>query len=109
MAAWCYVWRKSNRWMTDRVQELAEGARLAQRAAELGKDDGVALSRGGFTLAYIAGKLDDGAALIDRALVLNPNLAAAWYFSGGVRAWLSEPELSIEHLEGAMRLSPSIP
>jgi TolB-like protein len=109
MAAWCYVWRKSNRWMTDRVQELAEGARLAQRAAELGKDDGVALSRGGFTLAYIAGKLDDGAALIDRALVLNPHLAAAWYFSGWVRAWLSEPELSIEHLERAMRLSPLDP
>jgi adenylate cyclase len=109
MAAWCYVWRKSNRWMTDRAQESAEGARLARRAADLGKDDGVALSRGGFTLAYIAGNLDDGAAFIDRALMLNPNLAAAWYFSGWVRAWLSEPDVSIEHLRRAMRLSPLDP
>ncbi len=109
MAAWCYVWRKSNRWMTDRVQELAEGARLARRAAELGKNDAVALSRGGFALAYIAGNLDDGATFIDRALVLNPNLAVAWYFSGWVRVWLSEPELSIEHLKLAMRLSPLDP
>jgi TolB-like protein len=44
MAAWWYVWRKSNRWMTDRVHELAEGARLAQRATELGPGDAVALS-----------------------------------------------------------------
>jgi adenylate cyclase len=109
MAAWCYVWRKSNRWMTDRVHELAEGARLARQAAELGKNDAVALSRGGFALAYIAGNLDDGATFIDRALVLNPNLAAAWYFSGWVRVWLSEPELSIAHLKLAMRLSPLDP
>ena len=109
MAAWCYVWRKSNQWMTNRVEEIAEAARLAHRAAESGKNDAVPLSRGGFALAYIVGNLDDGAALIDRALVLNPNLAAAWYFSGWVRMWLSEPELSIEHLELAMRLSPLDP
>jgi adenylate cyclase len=109
MAAWCYVWRKSNRWMTDRVQEQAEVARLAQRAAELGKDDARALSRGGFALAYVVGNLDDGASLIDRALVLNPNLATAWYFSGWVRMWLSEPELSIQHLTLALRLSPLDP
>ena len=37
MAAWCYAWRKINGWMTDRVQEIAETARLARRAAELGR------------------------------------------------------------------------
>ena len=35
MAAWCYLWRKANGWMTDRPQEIAEGARLARRAVEL--------------------------------------------------------------------------
>ena len=43
MAAWCYIWRKMNGWMIDRAQETAEGARLARRAVELGKDDAVAL------------------------------------------------------------------
>ena len=38
---------RSNGWMTDRAQEIAETARLARRAAELGKDDAVALCRGG--------------------------------------------------------------
>jgi hypothetical protein len=26
MAVWCYVWRKINGWITDRVQEIAERA-----------------------------------------------------------------------------------
>ena len=75
MAAWCHFWRKVNGWMTDRAAEIAEGARLARRAVELGKDDAVALARGGHALAHLAGDLDSGIALIDRALVLNPNLA----------------------------------
>ena len=75
MAAWCYVWRKINGWMTDRVQEIAEAARLARRAVELGKDDAVALARGGHALGYVVGDLDSGVAFIDRALLLNPNLA----------------------------------
>ena len=85
VAAWCYVWRKTQGWVTDGAQEAAEATRLAQRAVELGKDDAIALSAGGYALAHIAGDLDDGAAFIDRALVLNPNLAGTWLNSGWVR------------------------
>jgi len=107
MAARCYSQRKSAGWVTDwRGQEVAETARLARRAAELGRDDAVALCMAGVALAFVVGDLDDGAALIDRALLLNPNLAWAWLFSGWVRVWLGEPEVAIEHLARAMRLSP---
>src|SRR5262249_19141214 len=41
MAAWCHIWRRLNGWMIDRAPESAEGARLARRAVELGKDDAV--------------------------------------------------------------------
>jgi tetratricopeptide (TPR) repeat protein len=95
--------------MNDRVQEIAETARLARRAVELGRDDAAALSAGGYTLAYVVGDLDDGAAFIDRALALNPNLAAAWYHSGVARNWLGEPDSAIERLARAMRLSPLDP
>ena len=101
--------RKASGWMTDRAQEIAEAARLARRAAELGKDDAVALCTAGIALAYVVGDLDDGAALIDRALVLNPNLAWAWLFSGWVKIWLGEPEVAIERVARAMRLSPHDP
>jgi hypothetical protein len=42
-----------------------------------GADDAVALCQAGFALAFVVGDLNDGAALIDRALVLNTNLATA--------------------------------
>jgi adenylate cyclase len=60
MAAWCYIWRKLNGWVIDRTQETSEGARLARRAVELGKDDAVALSRGGHALAWFVRDLDNG-------------------------------------------------
>ena len=109
MAAWCYFWRKVNGWMTDRAREIAEGARLARRAVELGKDDAVALARGGHALAHLTGDLDGGIALIDRALVLNPNLAAAWFLGGFLRIWRGEPDDAIERFARAMRLSPLDP
>ena len=109
MAAWCYGWRKINGWMTDRVQEIAETARLARRAAELGPDDAVALSRGAHALGFVVGDLDDAATFVDRALVLNPNLAGAWYASGWVRVWLGESDVAINHFAQAMRLSPLDP
>jgi TolB-like protein/class 3 adenylate cyclase len=109
MAAWCYIWRKLNGWVIDRAQESSEGARLARRAVELGKDDPVALSRGGHAIAWFVRDLDNGAAFIDRALELNPNLSAAWNLSGWVRAYRGELDLSIEHHARAMRLSPLDP
>jgi TolB-like protein len=106
MAAWCYARRKGSRWVVDRVKETSEAVRLARRAVELGKEDAVALSTGGFALAFVVGDLDNGAALIDRALVYNPNLAAAWTFSGWVRIFLGKHEMALEHFARAMRLSP---
>ena len=44
------------------------------------------------------GDLDSGIALVDRALVLNPNLAAAWYLSGFLRDFRGEPDMAIERL-----------
>ena len=109
MAAWCYFWRKVNGWMTDPPREIAEGARLARRAVELGRDDAVALTRGGHALAHLAGGLDGGIALLDRAVMLNPNLAAGWFLGGYLRVWNGEHDSAIEHFARAMRLSPRDP
>ncbi len=109
MAAWCHFWRKLNGWMTDRPQEIAEGARLARLAVELGRDDAVALTRGGHALAHLAGDVDGGIALLDRARLLNPNLAPAWFLGGILRALRGETDAAIEHLSHAVRLSPVDP
>jgi len=109
MAVRCYARRKVAGWMTDRVRETAETERLARRAAEVGKDDAVALCLGGFGLAYVVGDFAGGVAMIDRALVLNPNLAVAWSWSGHVRTFRGEPDVAISHQDRAMRLSPLDP
>nr|WP_255606896.1 winged helix-turn-helix domain-containing tetratricopeptide repeat protein [Phyllobacterium sp. 2063] len=109
MAGWCYFWRKVNGWMADRSQEISEGIRLTRCAVELGKDDAVALARSGHALGHLAGDLEGGIALLDRALVLNPNLASAWFLGGFLRTWNGQPDDAIDHFSRAMRLSPLDP
>jgi len=108
-AAYCHVWRKFNGGTVNFEQEMGEARRLARRAVDLGQDDAVALTFGGYTLAHAVGDVEGAAAFIDRALTLNPNLAGAWHYSGQTKIWLGEPDIAIEHLAIAMRLSPLDP
>lgn len=109
MAARCYVERKSSDWVADPAREVAEAERLARRAAEFGKDDAVALCVAGLVLAIMVGDFNDGTALIDQSLLLNPNLAVAWSHSGWLKIYLGEPDAAAEHRTRAMRLSPHDP
>jgi adenylate cyclase len=110
LATHCYCFRKSyGPWHISRELSIAETQKLARRAIELGKDDALALCCAGYALAYVVQELDDGVSFIDQALALNPNLARAWHFSGWIRIWLGNPEIAIEHLARAMRLSPLDP
>ena len=109
MAAWGFVLRKANRWMADVAQEIAEAARLARQAVDLGADDATALSGAGYALVFVAHDLDNGSAILDRALALNPNHAGALINSGWTKAFLGEPDMAIKHVTDAMRLSPLDP
>jgi tetratricopeptide (TPR) repeat protein len=46
---------------------------------------------------------------MDRALAVNPNLAQAWMLSSWLRVWRGEPDLALDHVAQAMRLSPVDP
>jgi TolB-like protein/class 3 adenylate cyclase len=109
MAARCYSQRKSSGWVTDRTQEIEQTRQLARRAVMVGWNDAVALCTAGYSLGFVVGEVEDGSALIDRAIALNPNLAGAWLFSGWIKIWLGEPETAMVHLSHAMRLSPHDP
>jgi tetratricopeptide (TPR) repeat protein len=50
-----------------------------------------------------------GAAFLERALLINPNLAVGWVTSGYVKLWLGERDRAIERFAHAMRLSPIDP
>ena len=60
-------------------------------------------------LEFVVGSPDEGEALVLRALALNPNLAWAWLFAGWIKVWFGEPELAIERISRALRLSPNDP
>jgi TolB-like protein len=105
-AASCYSNAKSHGWFSNTAEEIVEASRLARRAIEVGKDDAVALARGGWVLAHVARDLCGGASLIEHALVLNSNLAEAWQCGGWIKNWLGEPEVAIERFAHVMRLDP---
>jgi tetratricopeptide (TPR) repeat protein len=64
---------------------------------------------GRFSLGFLANELSDAIAYVDHALVLNPNLAAAWYLVGHLRIYFGDPEAGIERLTRAIQLSPLDP
>jgi adenylate cyclase len=109
MAAWCYVIRQAQGWVTDRARNVAETARLAQKAVELGKDDAVALAAGAHALAWVVHDFDASALYNDRARQLNTNLAIAWFFSGWLRVYRGEHDLAIKHFAQFKRMSPLDP
>src|SRR5262245_29298208 len=63
----CFCRRKGFGWVIDREQEVAAARRLVLRAVQSGNS-------AGYVLAYVVGDLDDGAAFLDQALLINPHL-----------------------------------
>jgi TolB-like protein len=109
MAAWCYARRKANGWMIEPLQESAEATRLARKAVTLGRGDEIAQCMGGYVLAFVAREFEEAAACMDQGLAVNPNFARAWLLSAWLRVWRGEPDLALEHVGRAMRLSPFYP
>ena len=109
MAAWCYARRKLNGWTDDQTAETSDAERLAKRAIECGNDDAVALASSGIAIGYMFDDFERAVSLMDRAQALNPNLAMAFHLSGWIRSFIGQPDLAIQHLERAVRLSPLDP
>jgi len=76
MAAWLLFGAAGEPRMADRDSEVAETARLAAAALELGRDDAIVLSRAGHALVDVVHDFEAGQRFIGRALALNPNLAS---------------------------------
>jgi tetratricopeptide (TPR) repeat protein len=106
MASYCYVQRQSFGILLDRSREMAEGAALAWRAAELGKNDAHALARAAHGISTLGQDISNGMSLVEQAIALNPNLAAAWYVRGWLRIFHGDPAGALSDLDHARRLSP---
>jgi tetratricopeptide (TPR) repeat protein len=76
---------------------------------EMDRHDAAVLANTGFAFCDVLGLIEEGDAMVDRALELNPNLAWIWLYSSWTKTSLGEPEIAIERIKRALRLSPNDP
>jgi len=86
--------------------EVDRYVRMAQHAAELGRDDPEVLVVASLVIASPGGDLPEAIGLVDRALALNPNSAEAWAMSGMLYATMGDGETALEKLDRSVHLSP---
>jgi pentatricopeptide repeat protein len=82
---------------------------LTRRALELDRDDPLVLASAGEVLGLFVGEVEEGAALLARAISLDPNLAIARYWNGYVQLCLGDGDAAIEQFQIGLRLSPLDP
>jgi tetratricopeptide (TPR) repeat protein len=109
LGAFLYVAKKSFGWSTDVAQERVEAMQLARRAIELDKNDPSVLAMAGHALSNVVGEVEEGMALLARAINLDPNLANARYWIGWALVYLGEGDAAIQQFLAALRLSPLDP
>jgi adenylate cyclase len=90
----------------DLDEDSRKGTDFARRALEVAGDDPGILANAVQALAYFGEDIGAMIGLIDRALALNPNFARGWHSSGFLRVMAGEPDIAIQHVETALRLSP---
>jgi adenylate cyclase len=106
LAAFCHMRLIIDGWASEPEGHRREGMGLARQALHAAENDPDVLANAAIVLAYFGEDIGATIGLIDRALALNPSFAGGWLRSGVLRAWAGQPDLSIEHIETSLRLSP---
>ena len=109
LGATCYVQRWGFGWNIGDAEDENEARRLMRRALELGKDDPLVLALAGQALGLFIGEVQEGAALLARAISLDPNLASARFWNGYVQLYLGDADAAIEQFQIGLRMSPLDP
>jgi TolB-like protein/Flp pilus assembly protein TadD len=109
LGANCIVQRWAFGWRNGGAGDVSEARRLARRALELDKDDPTVLALAGLALGLFVGEVEQGAALLARAISLDPNLAVARIWNGWVQLYLGDQDAAIKQWQIGLRLSPLDP
>jgi tetratricopeptide (TPR) repeat protein len=109
MAAACRTLKQAQDGVPLDVEERVKAVQLAQRAVSLGKDDAHTLARAAHALVYLGQQYERGSAMIEQAVVLNPNLSTVWLARGWISVICCDGERAIESFSQALRLSPVDP
>jgi adenylate cyclase len=105
-AAVCHMTLASAGWAQEPEKSRRRAIDLARQALAVAENEPGILANVAFALALSGEDIGTMIGLIDRAVALNPSFARGWYVSGLLRVWAGQPDLSIEHVETSLRLSP---
>jgi TolB-like protein len=106
LAAICHMAVVRDGWAEEAERFRCKAIEFARQALEISENDPRILANAALVLAHFGEDMGAMIGLIDRALGLNPSFARGWNLSGGLRLWAGQPDVAIEHLETARRLSP---
>jgi adenylate cyclase len=106
LAAGCHLMLHMNGWTEDPGTSRRAGLDLARKTLRAGAEDPRAIILAAYVLGYFGEDIGIALALADRALEMNPSFAVGWYYSAYLRLWAGLPDLAIEHIATAVRLSP---
>ena len=109
LGADCLVQRWAFGWSSRGAEDKTEARRLARRAIELDKDDPTVLVSAGHTFGLFMGEVEEGAALLARAISLDPNLAVARIWNGWIQIYLGDGDSAIKQFQIGLRMSPLDP
>jgi adenylate cyclase len=107
IAAWCHAQLVTYNGTRSMPEERAHAVCLANRAAALDADGDPLVVTARCAVHTMVNDLDTGAALLERALALDPASAWAWERSGWLKTYFGQPELAIRHFEHSIRLGPA--
>jgi adenylate cyclase len=108
-AATCHLYFVRDGWTEEPETSRRKASDFARQALQVGENDPRILANAAFVLAYFGEDIGAMIGLVDRALALNPSFARGWNWSGVLRLFAGQPDLAIEHVETALRLSPREP
>ncbi len=106
LAASCHMRLVIDGWAEQPETNRRKGIDLARQALRVAENDPSILANAALVLARFGEDIGAMIGLVDRVLALNPSFARGWQCSGLLRIFAGEPDLAIEHLETALRLSP---
>jgi TolB-like protein/class 3 adenylate cyclase len=105
-AALCHIDLVRGGWVKDPETSRRKAIDLARQALEECENDPRVLASAASVLGWFGEDIGAMIGLVDRALAINPSYARGWSVSGILRIWAGQPDLAIEHIETALRLSP---
>jgi adenylate cyclase len=93
-------------WAEEPETNRRKATDLARQALQVAQNDPGTLVYAALVLAHFGEDIGAMIGLVDRALALNPSFARGWNVSGILRSFAGQPDLAIEHIDTALRLSP---